>query len=350
MAVSLFFVFLHRIRGPALPPRNGSSLNSGPDLCQMRSTMNSKYLKGVGHLAALVTVVAWGGSFISTKVLMEDGGFTPVEVYVYRFAIAYFLMLAITFRKILSNNLKDELQFLLCGVCAGTLYFLTENYALKYTTAGNVSLLSAISPIFTTLLVALVFRTRITKGAVFGSFACFAGVALVIFSPAIALGSGFEIHPLGDILALTCAVSWAVYSVAVRRLLPLYSTFFVTRKLFFYGVLTALPLLFFQHEPYHLHLLFETPKYFLNLLFLVIMCSVAAYLLWNEAMKLIGSVAANNYLYLQPLVTMVAGWWFFGEHIYLWGYVGCALIIAGLVIADRWISPVSSRKARLENF
>ena len=310
--------------------------------------MNSKYLKGVGHLAALVTVVAWGGSFISTKVLMEEGGFTPVEVYVYRFALAYFLMLAITFRKILSNSLKDELQFLLCGVCAGTLYFLTENYALKFTTAGNVSLLSAISPIFTTLLMALVFRSKITKGVMTGSVACFVGVALVIFSPAIAIGSGFEIHPFGDILALTCAVSWAVYSVAVRRLRPLYSTFFVTRKLFFYGVLTALPLLAFQHEPYHLHLLFDTPKYLLNLLFLVIMCSVAAYLLWNEAMKLIGSVSTNNYLYLQPLVTMVAGWFFFGEHIYLWGYIGCALIIAGLIVADRWTGPSRPAEVKMD--
>ena len=311
--------------------------------------MNSKYLKGVGHLAALVTVVAWGGSFISTKVLMEEGGFTPVEVYVYRFALAYILMLAITFRKILSNSLKDELQFLLCGVCAGTLYFLTENYALKFTTAGNVSLLSAISPIFTTLLMALVFRSKISRGVMAGSAACFVGVGLVIFSPAIAIGTGFEIHPFGDILALTCAVSWAVYSVAVRRLLPLYSTFFVTRKLFFYGVLTALPLLAFQQEPYHLHLLFETPKYLLNLLFLVIMCSVAAYLLWNEAMKLIGSVSTNNYLYLQPLVTMVAGWFFFGEHIYLWGYIGCALIIAGLVVADRWTGQPQPTHAKMED-
>ena len=305
--------------------------------------MNSKYLKGVGHLAALITVVAWGGSFISTKVLMEDGGFTPVEVYVYRFALAYFLMLALTFKKILSNNWKDELQFLVCGVCAGTLYFLTENYALKFTTAGNVSLLSAISPIFTTLLMAIVYRTRITKGVVAGSIACFVGVALVILSPAIALGLGFEIHPFGDLLALTCAVSWAVYSVAVKRLLPLYNSFFVTRKLFFYGVLTAIPLFAFQKTPYHFAELFETPKYLLNLLFIVIMCSVAAYLLWNEAMKLIGSVSTNNYLYLQPLVTMVAGWFFFGEQIYLWGYVGCALIIVGLILADRWgVAPGSS--------
>lgn len=294
-------------------------------------------LAALGHLMALVTAVAWGCSFICTKVLMEDGGFTPVEVYVYRFALAYVLMLCITFKKIMSNNLRDELQFVLCGICAGTLYFLTENYALKYTTTGNVSLLSAISPIFTTILMAIVYKVRIKTGEIIGSVAAFIGVACVIFSPSIALGLGFEINPFGDMLAISCAVSWAIYSIAIKRLIPLYSTLFITRKLFFYGVLTALPLLFVQDAPLHLGLLFDfaQPRFLLNLLFLSLMCSVMAYLFWNESMKLIGSVATNNYIYLQPLVTMIAGYIFFGEKIYLLGYVGCALIIGGLVVADK---------------
>ncbi|MDE6669005.1 MAG: DMT family transporter, partial [Muribaculaceae bacterium] len=115
------------------------------------------------------------------------------------------------------------------------------------------------------------------------------------------------------------------------------SSLFITRKLFFYGVLTALPLLFLQHEPYHLHLLFDfkQPQYLMNLGFLVIMCSVAAYLIWNEVMKILGSVTASNYLYLQPIVTMVAAYFVFGEQVYLLGYIGCALIIGGLIMADK---------------
>ena len=291
----------------------------------------------LGHLAALITAIAWGCSFISTKVLMEDGGLTPVEVYVYRFSLAYILLFLITFKKILANNWRDEIQFALCGVCAGTLYFLTENYALKYTTTGNVSLLSGISPIFTTILMAIVYKVRIKNGEIIGSAAAFVGVACVIFSPSIAQGLGFEINPFGDLLALSCAVSWAIYSIAIKRLIPLYSTLFITRKLFFYGVITALPLLFVQEAPTHFAAVFDLshPQLLINLLFLSLMCSVMAYLFWNGSMKLIGAVATNNYLYLQPLVTMVAGYIFFDEKIYLLGYIGCALIIGGLVMADK---------------
>ena len=97
-------------------------------------------------------------------------------------------------------------------------------------------------------------------------------------------------------------------------------------------MVTALPLLLVQNEPYHIHLLFDLrqPEYLVNFLFLVLMCSICSYLIWNETMKKLGSVTANNYLYLQPPITMVAGYFFLGEKIFMLGYIGCALVIAGL--------------------
>lgn len=293
----------------------------------------SKYSMLLAHLGAVITVSAWGSSFICTKVLMQDGGFTPVEVYVYRFALAYLLLLTFTFKKIFSNNWKDEVNFLICGICAGSLYFITENYALFHTSTSNVSLLASISPIFTTILMAIVFKERIKSGVIIGSIIAFAGVACIIFSS----GEGFEIKPKGDLLALTAAFSWAIYTIVVKKLIPIYNSFFITRKLFFYGTLTALPLLFAQEAPYHINLLWDLsqPEYMLNLLFLVAMCSVMAYLVWNETMKNLGPVTANNYLYGQPLVTMIIAAIVLGESINFLGYTGCVLIIGGLIISDK---------------
>lgn len=299
-----------------------------------RSLSSSNSLKLLAHVGALITVTCWGTSFLSSKVLMEQGGFTPVETYTYRFVLAYIILLIFTFRKILSNTWRDEFTFLLCGMCAGSIYFITENYALKNTTTGNVSLLSSMSPIFTTLLMAAIFKMRVKIGVILGSVIAFVGVGCIIFSH----GESIELRPAGDIPALSSSLSWAIYTVAVKRLIPHYSSFFITRKLFFYGVLTALPLLLMQNEPYHLHLLFDIaePKFLMNFLFLALMCSLVSYLIWNEAMKILGPVSANNYIYMQPLVTMIAAYFVFGEQVYILGYVGCVLIIGGLVIADKW--------------
>ena len=291
----------------------------------------------LGHLVAILAVIPWGTSFLSTKILMEDGGFSPVEMFAYRFTVAYLLLLLVTFKKIFSDSWKDELQLAVCGICAGSLYFITENYALQNTTTGNVSLLASISPIFTTLLMALFYRLRISSGVAIGSIIAFIGVACIIFSH----GEGFVIKPLGDILAICASLSWAVYSIVAKNLIPRYSSLFITRKLFFYGVLSALPILFTQIpvNDMGLHIAelcdFSNPKYILNFSFLVVMCSVVAYLLWNECMKIIGPVMTNNYMYMQPLVTMIAGYFILNETITVLGYLGCILIIGGLVISDK---------------
>lgn len=294
----------------------------------------SAAIKLLAHIGAIVTIVCWGTSFISTKVLMERGGFTPVEMFVSRFALAYLLMLLLTCRKKLaSKTWRDELVFAACGICAGSLYFITENMALLHTTASNVSLLASISPIFTTLLMGVFYNMRIKHGVIIGSVIAFAGVGLIVFSS----GESMEIHPLGDILALCAALSWAMYSILVKRLIPLYNSFFITRKLFFYGVLTALPVLLTQKEPIHMGALFslEHPEFILNMAFLVIMCSVVAYLIWNEVMKSLGSVTANNYLYAQPMVTMAVGVSALGDPITVMGIMGCICIIGGLIISDK---------------
>jgi drug/metabolite transporter (DMT)-like permease len=264
---------------------------------------------------------------------MEDGGFTPAECYVYRFVLAYLILLLFSFKNIRCKSWRDELTLAISGICSGSLYFVTENYALLHTTTGNVSLLSSVSPIFTTLLLAALYKQRIKAPVIIGSVIAFIGVGCVIFSS----GGSLEIRPTGDILALAAALSWAIYSVVIKRVLPLYNGMFITRKQFFYGVITAIPLLMIQKEPYHIGLLFDMqqPQYLLNLLFLVLICSITAYLIWNQSMKVLGPVTANNYIYMQPLVTMIAGYFVLGENITLLGYLGCVLIIGGLVISDK---------------
>lgn len=306
----------------------------------MASPSKSNYIKALAHFGAFVTAAAWGSSFLSTKVLMTQGGFSPIEMYVYRFALAYVLLLAFTFRRLLANNWRDELQLFICGVCAGSLYFITENYALQNTSTGNVSLLASISPLFTAAIMALVFRQKVSAGVIIGSVVAFFGVACVIFSSVKSIDE-IELHPKGDLLAICASLSWAIYTLAAKRLIPLYSGLFITRKLFFYGVITAIPLLFWQHsvsgEPYHLKLLldFSQPEYAFNFLFLVVFCSMLAYLAWNQVMGILGPIITNNYLYIQPLVTIIAAYFVLGEPIFPLTYLGCALIIGGLILADK---------------
>lgn len=294
----------------------------------------------LGHLGALVCVTMWGISFVSTKVLLNYG-MQPVEIYLYRFILAYFLILIIKRTRLFSNNWRDEGLLVLCGMLAGSIYFIAENFALRYTLVSNVSLLTSTSPLITALLIGVWYRSeRPGSGMLLGSLVALTGVGCVIFNSSFNL----EIRPLGDVLALAGAFSWALYSLILKKLNALYDVWFITRKTFFYGVLTALPFLSVEPAAYSITQVLSNGELVGNLLFLGLGASLTAYVLWAETVKKVGAVKANNYLYLQPIITLVVSVFLLGENVSVVGCVGCALILLGLWLGD-WLTRRKAMRA-----
>ncbi len=294
------------------------------------------------HLAAILAVTAWGVSFINTRVLM-DSGFTPVEVFLYRCVIAYLLLLCFSFRDLRSKNWRHELLFLLCGVCGGSIYFVAENTALVYTSATNVSLITSTSPLINALLVGLLYRDeRPSRGLVIGSFIAMAGVAMVVLGGAEsaashgpeaeskAIGGGI----LGDALSLMAALCWSIYALVLRKLNPYYSALTITRKTFFYGLITALPFMLLEPSTISPSIFLET-KVWVNLLILSLFSSSLAFVIWAWVIGKIGAVKAGNYLYFQPIVTLIFSAIVLHEMVGLWGIAGCIVTIAGVYAGEK---------------
>lgn len=112
--------------------------------------------KTLGHLAAVFTVVLWGTTFISTKVLLT--GFQPVEILFFRFVLGLAALTAVCPKRIKGTTWRQELTFAAAGLCGVTLYFLAENMALTYTTASNVRVIVSAAPLFTAILARFVWK------------------------------------------------------------------------------------------------------------------------------------------------------------------------------------------------
>lgn len=283
----------------------------------------------VYHLAAASAVTAWAFSFISTKMLLEYG-LSPIEIYVYRTVLAYLALLIVCHKRIFSNSLKDELLFVLCGLLAGSVYFISENVALQYTLVTNVSLITSLPPILTLLLIGLIYKSnRPSQGTYIGSAVAFIGVGFVIFNSSF----NMAINPIGDLLSLLAAFCWSIYSLLLKPLNAHYDAQFITRKVFFYGVITAVPFMLVEPNIVGPSALLDLDV-LLNFLFLGLVCSMVAYLLWAVAVVHIGAVKTSNYLYFQPVITMIASIFLLSERITLIGGIGCALILGGVWLTD----------------
>lgn len=285
--------------------------------------------KLIFHLLAILTVTVWGTTFVATKVLINSG-LTPAVIFFCRFLIAYLLMLAFCHRRMFADNVKDEAMLILCGITGGSLYFFTENTALSLTRASDVALIICASPILTIFLDRLFFGGKLKAMMLVGALISFTGVGMVV-SGGMQEG-GFDI--LGDVLSFAAGLSWAFYCLCLKKVGKKYSNGFVTRKVFGYGLLTILVVFLFQPPVVELTV-FEMPKVAYNLLFLAIVASLGGYLTWNKTVKELGAEATSNYLYLQPLMTIVSASIVLDERLTVNVAIGALMIIGGLVLAEK---------------
>ena len=287
------------------------------------------------HFVAFLTVAIWGSTFVFTKILLQHG-LSPAQIFTLRFIIAYVLMVAgclvIRRFKLFADSWRDEALMVLLGITGGSLYFLTENASMLYTTATNSSLIVCTCPLFAMLLVAVVYRhtEHITKLQAIGSLIACLGMAVVV------LNGHFVLHlsPLGDMLAFGACLCWAVYSLLMKLALQHYDTLFITRKVFIYGLITIIPYYFVVPGFPSMEVILQ-PEVLWNLLFLSVVASMLCFVIWNWVIGKLGAIVATNWVYFNPITTILFAWWLLNEQITLWFLLGSLLIIIGMMLSDR---------------
>ena len=248
-----------------------------------------------GHLAALLTIIIWGTTFISTKVLLTD--FKPVEILFFRFVMGFAALLLACPHRMKGVGRRQELTFVLAGLCGICLYYLLENIALTYTMASNVGVIIS--------------------------------VALISFN-----GFRIELNPMGDLLAVFAAFVWACYSILTRKISSFgYPVILTTRRTFFYGILFMVPALFLFDFEIGLER-FADVAHLLNILYLGLGASALCFVTWNLAVKVLGAVKTSVYIYMVPVITVVISALVLKESV-TWGSVtGTVLAVAGLFFSE----------------
>lgn len=281
------------------------------------------------HVIAILVIVAWGASFPCTRLLL-DAGVTPTEIFVYRSAIAYLGLLVFSRFKVAIWDWRDELLAFLCGLTGGALYFVLQNIALKLTLLSDVVIVIAVNPLLTAILAAIFLKEEhFSWKVLLGSMVAFAGVAVVTLRDGFVWGDGL----LGNLLAFLAALSWAVYCIFLKRVQGRRSTLDITRKVMIYGTLCALPVMLLEPRT-PVSTLLRTDILF-NMLFLALICSMAAFFIWNLVIKKIGAIRSSNYLYLDPIVSIIIGVIVLNERVGLIAVVGCALVLLGVIIVEK---------------
>ncbi len=284
----------------------------------------------LSHMMAFLSVAVWGTTFVSTKVLLDE--FEPIEIAIIRFILALIFLNIMKPQRLHVRNWKKECYFIAAGVTGVTLYFLTENIALTYTTAANVGVIISTVPFFTGIVTVLFFGgKKLSKRFVLGFIVAITGIAAISFHGA----SELSLNPMGDILTIIAALTWAFYSNIVNKIGEWnYPMIQVTRRIFFYGLIFLLPATLVFPISWDMSK-FSNPIYLCNLLYLGIGASAICFVTWNIALRTLGTVKTTVYLYLSPVFTMVASTIVLQEPITWVTLIGAGLTTAGLLISGK---------------
>ena len=278
-----------------------------------------------GYIAASLTVLIWGLTFVSTKILLTV--FTPVEILFIRFAIGFIALLAVSPKRLRSKGWQEEKYFILAGLTGIFFYYFLENASMLWTGASNAGVIVSTAPFFT----ALFSGEKKSQRFFLGFVVAILGIVMISFSSLDISIKGLW----GDFLALLAAAIWGIYAIVSRKISTFgYPETLTTRRSFLYGlVFIAIPLIFWNGFGTQRDVL--TIENIGNLIFLGVAASALCFVLWNIAVRELGAVKTSVFIYLVPVITVLASVIFLNEELTLMTALGTVFTLLGLFISSR---------------
>lgn len=290
--------------------------------------------KVLAYLEAIFAVVIWGGTFIATKIALQEA--SPATIVWVRFAIGVVILgAAMLARKQFAIPEGSDLAYLaLLGFLGVTFHQWLQATGLQTAQATTTAWIVATTPVFIALLGWLVLKEKFGPLRILGIALAAFGVLLIVSKGGLASLASGRFGTPGDFLIFISAVNWAVYTILARRELGrhpaarmiffvmLFGWLFTTVWIFGFGPgLSELPRISVQG--------------WAAILMLGIFGSGLAYIAYNDALQALPASQLGVFLNIEPLVTTLLAAVMIGEAITLLTLAGGAVIILGVWLVNR---------------
>ena len=287
----------------------------------------------IGFAFALLATVLWSGNFIAARALNKT--ISPVSLNFLRWAIATIVLAPFALKKTVQEwkLLRPHLVYLCFAALAGVTLFNTFVYVGgRYSTATNLALIgTTAAPIFVLLISRLFLKQKISVNQIIGTILCVAGIVMLISRGAISGLQHFKLS-LGDVWILLAALSFAIYTVLVRKkpagVSPGSFLFFI----FLAGTIFLIPAFIIDLSMGSAFVWNKT--IILSILYLGIGASVISFLSWNISIRRIGPARTALFGNLIPIFSTIEASILLDEQFNNVTLVSLAIILVGLVIAN----------------
>jgi drug/metabolite transporter (DMT)-like permease len=279
----------------------------------------------------LVSII-WGVNFSFVKYALAD--FSPLSFTLLRFTLASLFLITVMLvkREPLAVERRDISAVFTLGFIGITLYNILFMEGLQYTTASNSALFISTSPLFASLILALIKKERITSQTIAGLLMSTGGVFLIIRSRPGGL-SFSRGNIAGDLLTISAAAFWALYTIKARPLLDKYSAIKITAYSMAAGTALLLPIS--GYELLHQSWCTVSARSWAAFMFSAFISGGLAFTLWYQGVQTIGVTRTVVYHYIVPFVAVLFAAVFLDEMITFLKVLGGIFILAGVYLVQK---------------
>jgi len=278
----------------------------------------------------MLAIIFWGTSFIATKTLLDE--LTPETIISLRLILGSMLLTILAFltKNKFTVKLKSHIYIFVLALIA-VFHLWIQVTGLKFTTASNTGWIIGTAPIFMAILAAIFFKEKIKLLQAGGILVAMFGVLLLI-------GKGnFQsislIENKGDLMVLGSAFTWGVYSMVNKKISLSYSPLMTILYLFIMMAIIIIP--FNINENSINSVIHLSAVGWISILFLGLLCSGVAYVIWAQALRDLESAKVGAFLYFEPIVTVAAAWFFLNESITILMIVSGIIITIGVLLVNK---------------
>lgn len=278
------------------------------------------------YISTIFALLIWSTSFIGTKIAYAS--FSPITLGAARFIIASVVlgMVLIIKKEFIKPHLKDLGMIAISGVLGITLYFTMENIGVNLTTASNAALIVACYPAITALLELFIYKTKLSKYKMLGILVAMAGVYILLH---VNSDANSKNQVIGSIILIATGVVWAFYNFTTRKMINKYPAITLSFYQTVAGTIFFIPLAFVERKQWRV----PTGTSLFTLVYLGVLCSVIAFLLYNFGLRKLSSSSAVSLMNLVPIFSVIFSALILHETVSLQQLIGGVIIIAGVMLS-----------------
>ena len=297
----------------------------------MKETNSNTYI--YGYLSAIAATLFWSGNFTIARGVVDN--IPPISLAYWRWTTAIILLTPFAIKSLIADwsRLKSHYVYLSITSILGVSLFNTLIYIAGHSTSAiNMSLIAITFPIFIIVISRFIYNELITLNKGLGVLFVICGVILLITKGELSVLKNIS-FVAGDLWMLLAALSFALYSILIKKKPTSLSTLSFQLSTFIIGLIFLTPFYIWESVNTDFHIQNIDKNILYSILYLGIFASLFSYILWGKAVELLGPTKPSMIYYTLPIFSGLIAYLLLGERIERIHLLSMLLILIGVLTA-----------------